>query len=274
LADLIGGMGIKSKNERKKERKAKGMEEEIVSKKKKCFSCDKMKTNDNFSKNQWKKNDDVIPFRICNICLQGNEENVQIIETTLTGDLNLHEGKMIIIRCLVNDREVDMHVDTGASHTQINSHTAKDLGLLGHKKLLGRSKVATGFEKYDYLCDASLTVLDVTRKLVIKVGPLDQPNLFGLDAMFLFSMSLIIPQLKFKMEITTIKNPPFYFLDMSEILKNLNINVEDLEPIDNLPPPFEAYKEQVNLGTQNSVIDLGCAFGFYPFWNVDTIINL
>jgi len=95
---------------------------------------------------------------------------------------------------------------------------------------LGRSRVSSGDEKYDYLCVASLTILGVTRELVIKVAPGQH-----------------VTRGKFEMEKIEYVKPLFRFIYMENALKDVKIQEKDLKFVDTLPDPVVSYRKQVKI---------------------------
>jgi hypothetical protein len=136
------------------------------------------------------------------------------------------------------------------------------MGLKSHPSLIGRSLIGNGQQKVDYLCPTLISILGVEAPIVVKVAP-DQPNLLGLDSMFLFDMELQILKGEFTIARKPLapKDTQFQFLDMGYILKKLGLSVSDLVAVETLPPPDESYKLLLNTGKSNCVVDLGTTFG-------------
>ena len=136
------------------------------------------------------------------------------------------------------------------------------LGLLGHERLLGKSAMANGAEKYDYLCRAKLRLAGAEIPLVVKVAP-DQPNLLGLDAMVLLDMEIHPASQKYSIASRpVIKDPsaaqvPFRWLRFEAILNRFQLTDKDLVPLPQLPLPVDSYSALISAGSQ--AIDLGTA---------------
>jgi len=152
---------------------------------------------------------------------------------------------------------------TGCSYTQTSIQHAVAAGLKAHPRLIGRSRLANGTMKSDYLCETAATLMDVDFPLVVKVGR-EQPCLLGLDAMILLSMHLQLAEVSFSISTTPAYSPVFRFLKFEELLHHLQITRADLVPIQELPPPHEAYKRMVAAGTSQAVFDLGTPFFTIP----------
>ncbi len=143
---------------------------------------------------------------------------------------------------------------------QISFELAVALGLKSHPKLVGRSSLADGSAKVDYLCLTTVSILGIEAPLVVKVAP-NQPNLFGLDGMFLFDMDLRTVKREFSISQTptNLDLVPFRWLRHPALLKSLEISPEDLVPVKDLPPPDLAYKALIDAGQSARVLDLGTA---------------
>jgi len=195
--------------------------------------------------------------------------------------LILFNGKSILLTASMNKtvEVLALNVDTGNTYTQIDSSTAARLGLKSHPRLVGTSQIGDGSIKVDYLCQTTISIMDITAPLVVKVGP-NQPSLLGLDAMFRFSMILNIPQLTFEIDEQVSngdKTLQFIFINFEQLMARLQIGEDDLKPVQDLPPPQEAYKQQISAGGSNYVLDLGSTLGFSsvaPFHNSFGSINL
>jgi hypothetical protein len=160
----------------------------------------------------------------------------------------------------------------------VNLALATNAGLKGHRLLIGRSALANGELKLDYLCPALISVLGVDVPLVVKVSP-EQQNLLGLDAMFLLDMELHIVKGEFSIVPKPLspKETQFQFIDIPGYLKKLNLTSTDLIPVEDLPPIKEVYLELVNAGKTGFVIDLGATFSstIIPITSLEPkIINL
>ena len=126
-------------------------------------------------------------------------------------------------------------------------------------------------QKIEYLCPTSISILGVEFPIVVKVAP-SQPSLLGLDAMYLSNMELDFLKREFVIAHMPLKDFQFKFLDMTSLLSRFKISSSDLVPIESLPPPQESYKELVNSGNSNLVVDLGgtnycwrCNVKYYPY---------
>jgi len=189
-----------------------------------------------------------------------HRRNFTITNDKLRGELSLANGNVFLKTCLGDNKEiVNFQVDSGSSYTQIDQALAAVLGFRGHPNLIGRSVIGNGQMKVDYLCQTTISVLGVEAPLVVKVAP-NQPNLLGLDAMFLFDMELHFVKGEFQIGHKITPRSMFRFLDMVSMLKNLNLSHSDLVPINTLPPPEVSYKVLVDAAKTNCVIDVGTSF--------------
>ena len=154
------------------------------------------------------------------------------------------------------------------------------LGLTGHESLVGKSALANGDEKYDYLCPVTLTLSGVQQaRLVVRVAP-DQPNLLGLDALVLFDMDLHPARLEYSIRLargraraaaahehniifeSDLVDPPaipYRWLHFEKMLQQRHITNKDLVPLQLLPPPDESHRMLVSTGKSHFVLDLGSA---------------
>ena len=108
-------------------------------------------------------------------------------------------------------------------------------------------------------------------------GGTSQPVLLGLDAMYLFDMELHFVRGEFQIhrKIMAPNSTQFRFLDMASLLKKVKLSDSDLVPVGSLPPPEESFKELVNAGKTNCVIDLDTSFsGVLPLVTRPHIVNL
>lgn len=135
------------------------------------------------------------------------------------------------------------------------------LGLMSHERLIGKSALANGDEKHDYLCLTTMTLSGVQASLVVKVAP-NQPNLLGLDAIVLFDMDMHPASKKYSIAQQPLDRSviPYRWLHFENILKQLQITNKDLVPLQRLPPPDDSYKVLISAGKSHYVLDLGTAF--------------
>lgn len=126
----------------------------------------------------------------------------------------------------------------------------------GHPRLIGRSTIADGTLKFDYLVQTTISVLGVTVPVVVKVGP-DQQALLGLDVMWSLNLNLFTTDLTYEITPTASPRVGFRFLDFSGLMQREGLTENDLVPVASLPPPKEAYKAMVDAGKTSSVVDLG-----------------
>jgi hypothetical protein len=133
------------------------------------------------------------------------------------------------------------------------------LKLKSHKKLIGYSQLANGRTlKYDYLAKANINVQGQSKDFVVKIAPL-QTNLFGIDLIILFNMSIDIPMLKYTIHSNpvSVKKMGLKLLDFDELLKMLDLSDADLMDIEDLPDPEKAYKDAIASGTSYAILNLG-----------------
>lgn len=143
---------------------------------------------------------------------------------------------------------------------QIDSDTAAALGLLSHTTLVAP---ANGELKIDYLCAATIQILGVEASLVLKVSPGQPSNVLGLDAMFVFGVEVNMLALQFSIAEAPLPIPmvaaKFRWLHWDAILHSRHLTLADLVPIADLPPPADSFRELVNVGKPNLIINLGTA---------------
>lgn len=153
-------------------------------------------------------------------------------------------------------------LDTGCSYTQISTDTAALAELKGHPKLIGTSRIGDGAFKVDYICPGLITVEGVSTMLMFKVGP-DQPEVFGLDAVYALGMILDVVDSSASILPKAIpsENSQFRSIDSTALFKRLGIQASDLLPIQSLPPPQTAYQQMVDAGQTNLVHDMGTTLG-------------
>jgi len=181
-------------------------------------------------------------------------------EKCIIDKLSLYNGKQLLISASMNknNKLIQFQLDTGCTYTQISLELAKELGLKSHKKIIGKSAIGNGQEKYDYLCETTIKINNIEKIIVVKVSP-SQPFLLGLDVMFLFDMHIFI--IKQEYSITKDINyqipPSFHSLNFSSIMKSLKLTNDDLITVTDLPTPEQAYSELLNAGKSNFVFDLG-----------------
>jgi len=159
-------------------------------------------------------------------------------------------------------QQIPFLLDTGASYTQLNFEKAKELGLVSHHKLLGRSSIGDGRVKYDYLSRVTLSILGHDVPLVVKVAP-NQPVLLGVDAMHAFGMDLLLSKLQFSSNRSPAPSVAFNHLDYNVLLHQNGITEEQLSSLDTLPlPAVSAQRMLADTGSAHSVLDLGTTFSF------------
>jgi len=129
--------------------------------------------------------------------------------------------------------------------------------------VLGKSQIRDGSEKYDYLCNTTVSLLGVQTPVVVKVAP-NQPTLLGLDVMVKLAMIIDIAHMTYEIadRIVPASESTFNFIDFAHILSKLKLVENDLVPVQTLPAPNEAYKQIVATGSSNFVLDLGSTLGF------------
>ncbi len=160
---------------------------------------------------------------------------------------------------------------------QIDLDLATKLGLLGHQRFFGRSQVANGSDKVDYLCPVEVSISGVTRNIVVKVAP-SQPLLLGLDAMHAFDMELSITKRKFSIAGQDVPPPvtSFRLLEKpnssaslesrkmswyrSRCVRITNYIVSADGLTQTLPPIGDAWIEASKSGKACLAIDLGVSF--------------
>jgi len=198
----------------------------------------------------------------------GTESNVckktaKYMAEKIRGELLLINGKEKQLKVSFNRKEESFifQADCGCSITQTDQDTAAHMGFKSHPSLLGRSLLGNGQIKMDYLCPTLISILGVEAPIVVKVAP-DQPSLLGLDAMYLFDMELYIVKGEFAIARKALSpmETSFKFINMGAFLNKLGIHASDLVPVQSLPPPDESFKQLVNAGKANYVLDLGTSF--------------
>src|SRR3989338_4722878 len=118
------------------------------------------------------------------------------------GQLSLYNDRQLLIAASLNGSTnlVQFQLDSGCTYSQISLELAKRLGLKSHRRIIGRSGLGDGREKYDYLCETSLTLSGVEKSIVVKVSA-NQPCLLGLDVMFYFDMEIYIAQQEYSISL-------------------------------------------------------------------------
>eukprot|EP01111_Echinosteliopsis_oligospora_P013089 TRINITY_DN4601_c0_g1_i2.p1 TRINITY_DN4601_c0_g1~~TRINITY_DN4601_c0_g1_i2.p1 ORF type:complete len:133 (+),score=22.95 TRINITY_DN4601_c0_g1_i2:213-611(+) len=103
--------------------------------------------------------------------------------------------------------------------------------------------MANGQRIRNYLCEARIKVAGVEIPLVVAVGP-DRNHLLGLDAMFSLDMVLKPADLQFTISSTPRESKIFPPLSFKALLHAYNLKEADLVPVESLPTPEEAERQQ------------------------------
>lgn len=136
--------------------------------------------------------------------------------------------------------------------------------LKSHASLIGLSTLADGeTKKCDYLALASLKLNECLVDFVVKVGP-RQTKLFGVDLIRNLNMNIDIPNMKYTLYPSLQSSLAMLrvsVLNFNELLERFKLSEKDLEFVENLPEPKQAYQMALSNGHSNRVLDLG-ATGF------------
>lgn len=167
------------------------------------------------------------------------------------------ERQLEISACFQQSQPRQFHLSSFCTFTQIPMEWAIGQGLKGHSRLLGRSTLADGTMKIDYLTPTTLNILGVEVPLVFKVAPRQEP-VIGLDAMWIFNMKLTLSSLSYEIS-TPFNESQFRFLVFEDLLQREGLTSSDLCPLSDLPPPQESYQKMVDEGQMEVAVDVGSA---------------
>lgn len=186
---------------------------------------------------------------------------LSVERTTATIDLEIINGRSIGIKTKIGNGNFTQILNTGNTYTQLGSGHGSVLGLVGHHKIFGLSRLADGSLKFDYLCRCDIVVGGVTFPIVVKVGP-SQPILLGLDIAVSGGMIIDLHN-----NTVTLNKVPsfdsvrtgFAFLDYSAIMHKLGLLESDLTAVHELPSPEASYATAIAKGNSHICLDLGTA---------------
>jgi len=185
-------------------------------------------------------------------------------------------------------RDIKFQVDCGCSITAVSDDWADLFPLYGHPAIRGYSKTSKGYlEAYLSKVTLELDVEDSAgnkhkerRDLVVQI--VGGVNLFGLDALCSFDMTLFVNRKEFSVG----KVPPpasVSLMSWGQLLKKFSVQEKDLQPITKLPllnaptSPYHPITATPPIAT-NQLLYLGTIHHFHVSpWNrlvADDVLNL